>query len=184
MFDFSELKVWLEVIIILIPVIVALILIWKLILPRHPKLGVGLIAGVGLIGGYFVQRKLKKAFAVEDKLAEFNENFARFKETQKRRQEAVSANQEVIRVLQKKREKLSRHADRYQTELKLIDAELQDRQALNEQLLNDASAFVSAARARSKARQKLIGALPENDGPETPDARSPIEIDGYRLIKE
>ncbi len=182
MLDLSGFKVWLDVIIILVPVIVALILIWKLVLPRHPKLGVGLIAGVGLIGGYFVQRKLKKAFAVEDKLAEFNEDFARFKETQKRRQEAVSANQEVIRVLQKKREKFARHADRYQTELKLIDAELQDRLALNKQLLEDASSFVAGARARSKERQKLIGTLPAESAPTDPNA--PIEIDGYHLIRE
>ncbi len=183
MFDFSGIQAWLDVLIILIPVIVALILIWKLVLPRNPKLGIGLIAGVGIIGGYFIHRKLKKAFAVEDKLAEFNEEFARFKETQKRRQEAVSANQEVIRVLQKKREKLAKHADRYQTELKLIDAELQDREMLNKKLLEDASSFVAGARARSKARQKLIGALPETT--ETPtDATAPIEIDGYHLIKE
>ncbi len=184
MFDLSQLKIWLDVAIILIPVIVALILIWKLILPRHAKLGMSLIAGVGLIGGYFVRRRLKKAFAIENTLAEFNENFARFKETQKRRQQAVSANQEVIRVLQKKRAKLSRHADHYQTELKLIDAELKDRQALNQQLLNDASAFVSAARTRSQARQKLIGALPKEEHPEAPETQTPIKIDGYRLIKE
>jgi membrane-associated HD superfamily phosphohydrolase len=184
MFDLSGIKVWLDVAVILIPVIVALILIWKLVLPRHPKLGVGLIAGVGLIGGYFVQRKLKKAFAVEDKLAEFNEDFARFKETQKRRQEAVSANQEVIRVLQKKQEKLAKHADRYETELKLIDAELQDREKLNKQLLEDASSFVAGAMARSKERQKLIGALPDEQEAEPAEPNAPIEIDGYHLFRE
>ncbi len=183
MFDLSGIKIWLDVLIIVIPVIVALILIWKLVLPRHPKLGVGMIAGVGLIGGYLIHRKLKKAFAVEEKLAEFNEEFARFKEIQKRRQEAVSANQQVIRILQKKRQKLAKHADRYQTELKLVDAELKDREALNRQLLEDASSFVAAARARSKERQKLIGTLPENEEA-APAPNAPIEIDGYHLIKE
>ncbi len=183
MFDFSSLKVWLEVLIILIPVIIVLFLVWKLVLPHHPKLGIGLIAGVGLIGGYFIQKKLKKAFAVEDKLAEFNEDFARFKEIQKRRQEAVTANQEVIRVLNGKRKKLEKNADKYQTELQLVDAELEDRKKLNEQLLKDAASFVAGAKKRSKERQKLIGGFPQEEpGPANPE--KPIEIDGYRLLEE
>ncbi len=183
MFELSGIKNWLDVLIILVPILVALILIWKMVLPRNPKLGIGLIAGIGLIGGYFMQRKLKKAFAVEDKLAEFNEEYARFKEIQKRRQEAVSANQQVIKVLQKKRQKLAKHAERYQTEIQLVDAELQDRKKLNEQLLKEAASFVAAARARSKARQELIGTLPQSDKSPTDPGR-PIEIDGYHLIKE
>ncbi len=185
MFDLGSLQIWIDVIIILIPVLVAVALIWKLVIPRHPKLGIGLISGIGLIGGYLIQRKLKKAFAVEEKLAEFNENFAQFKEVQKRRQEAVSANQQVINALQKKRRMLERNAEKYQTELRLIDAELEDRKKLNEQLLKDAASFMSGAEKRSAERLKLIGGLPPNEESEVPaGSNAPIEIDGYRLLEE
>ncbi len=184
MFDLSSIKVWLEVLLLLIPVIVTMILIYKLVLPRNPKLGLGLMAGAGLIGAFLINRKLKKAFAVEDKLSEFNEDYARFKEIQKRRQQAVSANQEVIKVLEQRRKKMEKDALKYKTELQLIDAELKDRKALNEQLLKDASSFVSAARERSRERKKLLSTLPPEEHPQTADPEKPIEIDGYRLTEE
>ncbi len=185
MFDLGSLQVWIDVLVILVPIVVAAVLVWKLVIPRHPKLGIGLISGLGLIGGYLIHRKLKKAFAVEEKLAEFNENFAQFKEVQKRRQEAVSANQQVINVLQKKRRKLEKNAEKYRTELQLIDAELKDREKLNERLLKDAASFVTGAKKRSEERLKLIGGLPPEEEPEaSADGNAPIEIDGYRLLEE
>lgn len=103
MLDFNSLRVWLDVVLILLPLLVAAILVYKLVLPKHAKLGLGILAGMSALGAFLVHRKLKKAFAVEDKLAEFNEDYARFKEIQKRRQQAVIANQQVIKSLKSAR---------------------------------------------------------------------------------
>lgn len=184
MLDFNSLRVWLDVALLLLPLLIAAVLIYKLVLPKHPKLGLGILAGMSAIGAFLVHRKLKKAFAVEDKLAEFNEDYAKFKEIQKRRQQAVTANQQVIKVLEKQREKLAKDAEKYKTELQLIDAELKDRLALNEKLIKDAESFVASAKERSERRKKLL----TSDLPpvaETPDAeKKDIEIDGFRLIEE
>lgn len=184
MLDFNSLRVWLDVVLILLPLLVAAILVYKLVLPKHAKLGLGILAGMSALGAFLVHRKLKKAFAVEDKLAEFNEDYARFKEIQKRRQQAVTANQQVIKVLEERRQKLSKEAEKYKTELQLIDAELKDRLALNEKLINDAASFVASAKERSERRKKLLSSdlPPKKEAPG--DEKKDIEIDGYRLIEE
>ena len=184
MFDFSSLKIWLDVALLIIPLLVGMFLVYKLVLPKNPKLGLGILAGMGAIGAFLVHRKLKKAFAVEDKLAEFNENYAQFKEIQKRRQEAVTANQQVIKVLEERKKKLEKNADKYRTELQLIDAELKDRLALNEKLIHDAESFVSTVKERSAQRKKLLSTdLPAENATDD-SAQGDIEINGFRLIEE
>ncbi len=177
MFDWKALKIWLDVAVILLPVIVTLFLVYKLILPRKPKLGLGIMAGVGLIGAFLIRRKLKNAFAVENKLAKFDEEYAAFKEKQKRRQQAVTTNQEVIKILEKRKQRLAKNAHKYETELQLIDAELKDRKELNKRLLSESMLFVKQARERSAKRKALLGM-------ENSETKSNIEIDGYHLLEE
>ena len=184
MIDLSALKVWLDILLILIPFLIAMILVYKLVIPKKPKIGLGILAGLGAIGAFLVHRKLKKAFAVEDKLSEFNENYAHFKEIQKRRQEAVTANQQVIKVLEDRKKKLAQNADKYQTELQLIDAELKDRLALNQKLIEDAESFMTAAQERSAERKKLLS----SEAPKADEAKftnnQDLQVDGYQLIEE
>ncbi len=180
MFDLSSIRIWLDLLLLLLPLLVAMWLVYKLVLPKNPKLGLGILSGLGLIGAFLTQRKLKKAFAVEDKLSEFNENYARFKEIQKRRHQAVTANRRVIKVLEAQRQKLAKNAEKYKTELQLIDAELKDRLKLNEALINNAEEFVTTVKARSAARKRLLQDV--NQPPAS--SGSDIEIDGHRLIEE
>ncbi len=182
--DLSAFTIWFDVLLLLVPLLVAMFLVYKLILPRKPKLGLGILAGMGALGAFFLQRKLKKAFAVEDKLSEFNDNYARFKEIQKRRQEAVTANQQVIKVLEERRKKLEQNAEKYRSELQLIDAELKDRLALNEKLIHDAQSFLASAKERSAQRKKLLTQDPPPAAPSSKASDSDIEIDGYRLFEE
>lgn len=190
LFDF---KLWLDVLIIVIPILIAIILVYKFVFPKKPALGVGLMVGAGLLGSWLVGRRLKNAFDVEKKLAEFSKNMEQFKNVQKRRQESVMANKQVIDVLQEKRKLLEKDAARYETEIRLIDAELKERLQLNEKLIINAEEFLIDADKRSAERQELLELFRKQSGT-TPfeSAKEPtnkgttenpdIELDGYRLL--
>ena len=68
----------------------------------------------------------------------------------------------------------------------MLDAELQDRKKMNEELLDDSSRFLSASEKRSASRKKLLAGFeqPSMDVVNTGTADDPqIEINGYRLIR-
>ncbi|MDI6792419.1 MAG: hypothetical protein QME81_06065 [bacterium] len=191
----GDIEKYIEILVVLIPVIVAICLIFKFVVPKHPKIGIGLAVGAGIFGAYLVNRKLKKAFNVEKKIAEHNENMAQFKEIQKTRNEVVMANKSVIDTLKKQREKLAKKGNKYQTEIDIIDAELQDRQTLNKKLIKNAGEFVETSKTRSEKRRELLRRYKEESGfveivqpeRESIETESPastdIEINGYRLLE-
>jgi septal ring factor EnvC (AmiA/AmiB activator) len=120
---------------------------------------------------------------------------AEFKEKQKQRAQAVLANKKVIETLQQQREKLAKDADKYSTELDLIDAELKERKELNKKILENADSFMDSVEKRSTDRKKLleqyydegnsisadtpVPAVPNRGTAAVPD----IEINGHRIIK-
>ncbi len=183
-------KTALDVLIILLPLLVVLYLIIRFIVPKKPALGIGLAIGGGLIGAFLLRSRLKNAFDVEKKIAEHNDMMAKFKAKQKQRAQAVLANKQVIDALEKQRKKLAKNAQKHETQLKLLDAELNDRKELNEKILSESEEFLQSVEGRSADRQKLLREYqnatatpqpePENRGTaEHPD----IELDGYRLLE-
>lgn len=187
---------WLDVILIIIPTVICIILIFKFAVPKRPVIGMGLAAGAGLLGYFLVKRRLKNAFDVEKKIAEHNQAMTEFKEKQKTRAELVLANNQVIKTLEKQNEKLGKKADKYKTEIQLIDEELKDRRALNEQLLKSSGAFLESTKNHSQERKELLRRFEEQSGYLEDDepnqntagsksgSASDIEIDGYRLLEE
>ena len=180
-----------DVLIILLPLLLILYLIIRFIVPKKPTLGIGLAIGGGLLGAFLLRSRLKKAFDVEKKIAEHNEMMAKFKAKQKQRAQAVLANKQVIDTLEKQRKKLAKNAQKYETQLKLLDAELNDRKKLNEKILSESQEFLQSLEGRSAKRQALLRQYeqsatgepqpePENRG--TAD-RPDIELDGYRLLE-
>ncbi len=181
----------LDAILILIPIVVCIILVFKLVVPKRPTLGIGLAGGVGLLGYFLVKRRLKNAFDVEKKIAEHNEMINEFKKKQKTRYNAVMANKQVIETLTKQRKKLAKNTEKHETELRLIDEELKDRKALNEQLLKSSGVFLETVGKRSRERDELLERFEkQTDSPEidrspekTKGEISKIEIDGYHLLE-
>ncbi len=187
---FSSFDTWIDIIIIAIPVLVAIFLIFKFVIPKSPKLGFGLAIASSLLGAFLVGRKLKNAFDVEKKIAEHNEAMAKFKEKQKNRYEAVTANKKIIETLREQRKKLAKKGEEYRTEIDLIDAELNDRIALNEQLIRDADAFLESSEEKSAERKQLLDRMVRSqsgqiveDEPRASDTIANIEINGYRLLE-
>jgi hypothetical protein len=190
MMDFlGQFGKYLEIIILAIPFIVAIILIFKYVLPKRPALGFGLAGGVGLVGYFLVRNKLKRAFQVEDQIAEHIKDMAEFKNVQKNRYKAVLANKEIINELEKQREKLSKNSDKYETEIKLLDAELTDRKAMNEKLLDNSKELLKTTEERTSDRDQLLERFMKESGVSgiismpatTPTAVEEIEINGYQL---
>ncbi len=191
MADIRNISTLLDILIILVPMLIIGYLVFKFLIPKKPVLGIGLALGGGLLGAWLLRNRLQKAFDVEEKLAEHNEMMAKFKEKQKQRFQAVMANKQVIANLEKQRRKLAKKEQQHATELKLIDAELKDRRALNEEILSGSADFLRSVDQRSADRQKLLRQyyetgnpadqpLPKNKGTaQDPD----IELDGYRLEK-
>jgi len=181
----------LDAILILIPIVVCIILVFKLVVPKRPALGIGLAGGVGLLGYFLVKRRLKNAFNVEKKIAEHNEMINEFKKKQKTRYNAVMANKQVIETLTKQRRKLAKNTEKHETGLRLIDEELKDRRTLNEQLLKNSGVFLKTVGKRSRERDELLERFEkQTDSPEidrspekTKGEISEIEINGYRLLK-
>ena len=186
--DFKNIS---DVILLLIPVIIVIILIFKFVLPKRPVLGIGLAGGVGLLGYFLIKRRLKNAFDVEDKIAEHNEMIAEFKERQSIRYNEVMANKKVIENLEAQKEKLEKQGETYKTEIELIDAELNDRKKLNKQLIERSEHFLQETAGRSQSYEALLKRFREQSGNATPvevstteSGMSVIEIDGYRLTEE
>jgi len=183
-----------DVAIILIPVLIAIILIWKFVVPKRPVLGLGTAIGVGLLGAIFVNRRLKKAFDVEKKLAEHNEMMAKFKEKQKQRFEAVVANKKVIDELEKQKKKLEKKGDKYATEVRLLEKEISDRSQLNKKILDDSEEFLDSLEERRSSIKDLLERYEAEGGtavthepePEIPNRGSSdnpdIEVNGFRLL--
>lgn len=181
----------LDVGIILLPLLIVLYLVIRFILPKKPALGIGLAIGGGLLGAFLIRSRLKKAFDVEKKIAEHNEMMAKFKAKQKQRAQAVLANKQVIDTLEKQRKKLAKNAQKHETQLKLLEAELNDRKELNDKILSESEEFLQSLEGRSAKRQALLRQYqnatasepqeePENRGTaEHPD----IVLDGYRLLE-
>ncbi len=182
-----------DVAIILIPVLVAIILIWKLVLPKRPVMGIGLALGAGLLGAFLVNRRLKKAFDVEKKLAEHNEMMAKFKNKQKQRFEAVTANKKVIKELEKQKNSLEKKGEKYATEVELLNKEISERSELNKKLLEDSGEFLESLEERRASIDELLKQYeretaaaanyePEPEIPNQGSAERPdIEINGFRL---
>ena len=189
---FSNAENILDAILILIPIVVCIILVFKLVVPKRPVLGIGLAGGVGALGYFLVKRRLRNAFDVEKKIAEHNEMINEFKEKQKTRYNAVVANKQVIETLTKQRKKLAKNTEKHETELRLIDEELKDRKALNERLLKSSGVFSETVGKRSRERDELLERFEKQTGsPEidrssqekTRGEISKIEIDGYHLLE-
>jgi hypothetical protein len=186
---FGNFGKYLEIIILAIPFIVAIILIIKYVLPKRPALGIGLAGGVGLVGYFLVRNKLKRAFQVEDQIADHIKDMAEFKNVQKNRYKAVLANKEIIDELEKQRTKLAKNSDKYETEIKLLDAELADRRAMNEKLLDNSKELLKTTEERTSERDDLLQRFMKESGVSgivstpatTPTAGEQIEINGYRL---
>lgn len=106
---------------------------------------------------------------------------ADFKAKQKARSQAVVANQAVIKTLEKQRQKLSEEAVKHETELKLIDRELEDRKKLNEKIVSESSDFLAESESHSAARKALLQLYHNSAGVEAKPAA--IEVDGYHLFK-
>ncbi|HID39934.1 MAG TPA: hypothetical protein EYP36_10540 [Calditrichaeota bacterium] len=181
--------------IILIPVLIAILLIWKFVVPKRPSLGIGMAIGAGLLGAFFLNRRLKKAFGVEKKLAEHNEMMAKFKEKQKQRFEAVMANKKVIDELEKQKKKLEKKGEKYATEVSLLKKEISDRSQLNKKILEDSEEFLDSLEERRSSIKDLLERYETETGttvtyepePEIPNLGSQdkpdIEVDGFRLLE-
>lgn len=190
---FSDFSLLLDIAIILIPVLIAIFLIFKFVVPKKPALGIGLAIGGGLLGAFLIGRKLKNAFDVEKKLAEHNDMMAKFKNKQKSRFEAVTANKKIIEELEKQRDKLKSQGEKYQTEVDLLNAEIEDRHKLNKKILDNSNEFLSSLESRREsigdvlsrynAEKETINTgqpepMPVNLGStEKPD----IQVDGFQL---
>lgn len=184
-----------DIAIIAVPTLIVVYLLFKFLVPKKPALGIGLAIGGGLLGAWLVRRRLRAAFDLEKELAAHNEMMAEFKDKQKNRAQAVLANKQVMDTLEKQRKKLSAEADKYSTELELIDAELEERKKLNTKILGDSEAFLEGAKKRSESRKRLLEQYQEENGSisgdtpleEVPNkgsaAQPQIEIGGYRLIQ-
>ena len=154
--EWLNLSLIMDILLILIPVLILILLLFKFVVPKKPALGIGLAIGGGLLGTWLVNRRLKSAFNVEKKLAAHNKMMAEFKAKQKQRAQAVVANRQVIKTLEKQREKLSEEAVKHETELKLIDRELEDRHKLNEEIVSKSSVFLEASEQGSENRKALL----------------------------
>ena len=191
---FSNVENILDAILILIPIMVCIILVFKLVVPKKPVVGIGLAGGLGLLGYLLIKRRLKNAFDVEKKIAMHNKIINEFKEKQKTRYSAVMANKQVIDTLTKQRNKLAKKAYKHETELRLIDEELKDRAELNEQLLKSSGIFLKTVEGRSMARDDLLKRFEQQSNSHSPEIDSStegktdgeiprIEIEGYQLLE-
>ncbi len=195
MFSGMDFSVVIDIAIIVVPTLIVMYLLFKFLIPKKPALGIGLAIGGGLLGTWLVRRRLQAAFDVEKELAAHNEMMAEFKDKQKNRAQAVLANKQVIDTLEKQRKKLSSDADKYSTELEIIDAELEERKKLNTKILSDSDAFLESSEKRSESRKVLLEKYREENGsisgdapleevPNKGSAAQPhIEINGFRLIQ-
>ena len=60
-----------DLLLVLIPVVAAIILIVVFVLPKHPKIGAGLLAGTGIIGFFLLRSRLKNAFSLEERISKY-----------------------------------------------------------------------------------------------------------------
>ncbi len=153
---FDNFGIWIETLIMLLPFIGVIILAAIIVVPRKPALGLGIIAGTGILGGFFVKRHLKHLFDVEKRLAEHNEMIAEFKKKQKTRFEAVETNRQIVKVLEKRQQELERDAGDHTEELKLLDKEIKERKVLNKNLLENTDAFLAKSERNSAGRLELL----------------------------
>jgi len=179
----------LDVLIILIPLLIALFLVFKFVFPKKPLLGIGLALGGGLLGAFFIRRRLQKAFDAEDEIARHNTMMAEFKKKQKQRSQVIAANEEVIKYLKKQKNKLEKKGDKFEIQKKQIDKELKDRQRLNEKILSDSDEFLNSLKTKDAARMDLLKQLEDEQAMQTDfsqeggPTQEAIEVNGYRLIK-
>lgn len=179
---------FIDVAVLIVLFVVMIYLIIRFVGGRKPLLGIGLAGGVGLLGYFLIHRRLQNAFDVEKKIAAFNDSMAQFKEKQKTRYQAVTANQEVIKTLQQRQEKLKKKGKGYETEIALLDKEINDRKELNAGLLDRTEDFLKKSRAGSAGRRELLDSLTNRFNPiptekevvQDGDSGS-ITIDGYQL---
>lgn len=186
MFGQMNWSLWLDIALLALPVLLVLFFILKFVVPKKPLLGIGLAIGTGLFGAWLVRRRLQGAQDAEAELAAHNKMMAEFRDKQDKRAKSVLANKKIIETLQEQRQKLAKDAQKYETELKVLDAELQDRKKMNEVLLDDSNRFLSASEKRSVSRKKLLAGFdqPATDVVNTGTVDDPqIDINGYRLIR-
>ncbi|KAA3658843.1 MAG: hypothetical protein DWQ10_10295, partial [Calditrichaeota bacterium] len=142
----------------------------------------------GIIGAFFLKRRIDKIFAVEKKNAEHSEELRTFKNRQKRRSEAVLANEEAMRLLQKQREKLAKNADQHKTKIETLDKEIEERQQLQEKLMEDPDTILSTSGQKGQERVAQSNTI-ETDPPQFPlrhetDKEFPsFELLGHRLTE-
>jgi len=184
LFDFlgiSKIGELIDIIIILSPLIVILFLVFKFVLPKSPGLGIGLAGAVGIFGYFLIKRKLKKAQDIENQISEHNEMMAEFTTIQNTRAESVAANEEIINQLTKMRNKLDVKNEQHRTKLKLIDAEINEREKLNRDLLSRSSVVLNSIGERSRERRRVLDLIEPRPTPSSIDESDGIEINGYSL---
>jgi len=170
MFPEIDFKLILDIGLIAIPILIVLFFVIKYVIPKKPALGIGLAIGGGLLGAWLIKRRLQSAHDAEEELALHNKMMAAFKDKQDKRAQAVLVNKEVIATLQDQRTKLAKNAAKHETELALIDKELEERKKLNEKILSDTDAFVDSTKKRSSERKNLLDRFIAEGGTVTADA--------------
>jgi len=186
--DFALIR---DITIIVIPILLVLGFVFKFVVPKKPLLGIGLALGGGLLGAWLVNRRLRSAQDAEERLAAHNKMMEAFKNKQDQRAEAVLANKKIIDTLETQRARLAKDENKFSDELKLIDAELNDRRELNNEILSNSGTFLNTVAKRSRKRKNILdrflaeGSSLSGDAPVAdPDGNSAkIEIDGHRLIE-
>ena len=180
-----------DLLLILVPIVIAVILIIVFVMPKNPKIGAGLLAGTGIVGFFLLRSRLKNAFSLENRISKYNKDMSEFKKKQKLRASGVMANKEIISTLENQRERLKKDEQKHQTEITLIDAEIKDRKQLNEKLLNETESFLKTSEQKSLDRRALaqkvlsqstVGIIEDEQEPDenTPEAVV-FSINGFHL---
>jgi hypothetical protein len=61
-----------DILIVAVPFIAIIVLLYLFVVPKNSKLGYALMAGTGILGFFMVRSRLKNAFAVESKIAQYH----------------------------------------------------------------------------------------------------------------
>jgi hypothetical protein len=189
-----------DLVLMLLPFIAFIAVIIFFILPKHPKMGIALLAGTGILAYILTNRNIKRAHTLEDKVADNNGDLQAFKIRQAERANIILANKKVIDSLLQQKSVLEKKPEKFKTELQVLETELNERQALNDRLLSDPSAYLKVGAAvaeKAKAQPKetpktsvatvsaetVVGAIPIAEYKDAPQQNTgdAIVIKGYTL---
>lgn len=181
-----------QALLLVIPLLLLGVILLIVLISRKPKLGIGILAAISVFGLFFMRRNrdLDRAFEVEDKIAEKNDEYAQFKNRQKDRYKAVSANQKVIEELKLKLEQLLKNPSHNKTEIHLLEKEIAEREEMNERILSDRDSPFSGGDDRDRGwppSDDDLKAYDVDDSPppvsDEPRENVEINVDGYQLYK-